>query len=547
MKYHLLNLLLPFLSLRAVAQHRAAPVFRNDSAVYKGMIKGYTPQLGYTTGQLYIDNIITDDQETELITLQADGRFYAKFPMHYAQRVMVEFGDTLFTDVWCEPGKEVVQQFDLAAPDAVAVVTGKLAGINRELSAARHLVHIDRSQLQRQVAHFTPEQYKTWLLKVKDNLLRNLEQYRRKNKLSTLAYLLLKKDIIYANAVDLFDYHANVHPGQKEDTLTPLDSSYYSFLATIPLNDSTAVQSLEYDGFMNRLKFCPLFWGKTQTTDIRTILTYLQPVVHFTPAETAVIRSFDESLPPGPAHDSIQVKRDAFFKQYRALLSDGVEEYTMQQRYQEMKRVLRLPEGPVFDLMRTQDYADYLERSLLPFSEFKRMQIKKQIRHPFLATTLYGYSEQVKQRIAANKHNKDYQVHDVPPGRPDSIFSAILQKYPGKVVYVDFWATWCAPCRQDMIRMAPVKEALRNENIAFVYITDPSSPADTYANMVTEIKGEHYRVSTDEWNILSAAFKIGGIPHQVLVNKRGEVVDPHMGWQETDSLQARLQQLIKED
>ena len=52
-----------------------------------------------------------------------------------------------------------------------------------------------------------------------------------------------------------------------------------------------------------------------------------------------------------------------------------------------------------------------------------------------------------------------------------------------------------------------------------VYITNPTSPQSTWANMISDIKGEHYRVGNDEWNFLAAKFNISGIPHYVLVIK----------------------------
>ena len=64
--------------------------------------------------------------------------------------------------------------------------------------------------------------------------------------------------------------------------------------------------------------------------------------------------------------------------------------------------------------------------------------------------------------------------------------------------------------------------------------------------MIHTIKGEHYRVSQDEWNILSGMFKISGIPHYVLVGKDGKVINPQLGHFENAQLKSLLMKYTKE-
>ncbi len=54
------------------------PIFRNDSATFSGYIANYSPKLGIKTMMLYIDNIITGEQENQLIKIQKNGYFSTK-------------------------------------------------------------------------------------------------------------------------------------------------------------------------------------------------------------------------------------------------------------------------------------------------------------------------------------------------------------------------------------------------------------------------------------------------------------------------------------
>ncbi|TWW00098.1 TlpA family protein disulfide reductase [Chitinophaga pinensis] len=60
------------------------------------------------------------------------------------------------------------------------------------------------------------------------------------------------------------------------------------------------------------------------------------------------------------------------------------------------------------------------------------------------------------------------------------------------------------------------------------------------------IKGEHYRLSTDQFNQLSAMFKIVGIPHYAIVDKHGVIVNSNFGWTQNDQVKEQLLRLENE-
>jgi hypothetical protein len=85
-----------------------------------------------------------------------------------------------------------------------------------------------------------------------------------------------------------------------------------------------------------------------------------------------------------------------------------------------------------------------------------------------------------------------------------------------------------------------------SSKVAFVYITNQTSPLTTWNNMIPDIKGEHYRVSQDEWNYLSSKFNITGIPHYVLVGKDGTVINPQLKFMDNNGIKAIIEKYIKE-
>ena len=188
--------------------------------------------------------------------------------------------------------------------------------------------------------------------------------------------------------------------------------------------------------------------------------------------------------------------------------------------------------------MEAQDYAGHL-KEFSPFTDAQIHDMKTKIKTNFIYEALLRYNADLKVKIAANQL-KNVTAHEVPKTTADLVFETIIKKYGGKVVYVDFWATWCGPCRSGIERIKPLKEEMAAEDVVFLYITNHTSPISLYNNMIPEIKGEHFRVSSDEWNYLKSKFQISGIPHYVLVNKKGEVVEPDMNHPSNESLKKRL-------
>lgn len=101
-----------------------------------------------------------------------------------------------------------------------------------------------------------------------------------------------------------------------------------------------------------------------------------------------------------------------------------------------------------------------------------------------------------------------------------------------------------------MIRAREYVESMKDRKIKFLYITsEADSLLGAYKKFLDEyqIKGEYLRITKDQWNLLTSKFDIQGIPHCVIVNKRGEVVDNNSGrFRNVSSCLEALDKLIEE-
>lgn len=103
----------------------------------------------------------------------------------------------------------------------------------------------------------------------------------------------------------------------------------------------------------------------------------------------------------------------------------------------------------------------------------------------------------------------------------DDILTAITKDYAGQVVLIDFWATWCGPCRMAMKEIDKIKADLQKKGCAFVYVTGETSPEATWKQMIASIEGDHYRLTDKQWDELCSRLNLPGIPAYLLLNKDG--------------------------
>jgi thiol-disulfide isomerase/thioredoxin len=117
-----------------------------------------------------------------------------------------------------------------------------------------------------------------------------------------------------------------------------------------------------------------------------------------------------------------------------------------------------------------------------------------------------------------------------------------LEDFKGKYVYIDVWATWCGPCRQEIPFLKKAEEKYHGKNITFISISiDKLKDQEKWKTMIKEKElGGVQLFADNDWNSKFVQdYKITGIPRFILIDPKGNIV-------KADAARPSSAELIKE-
>ncbi|UIR55682.1 TlpA family protein disulfide reductase [Sphingobacterium sp. SRCM116780] len=123
-----------------------------------------------------------------------------------------------------------------------------------------------------------------------------------------------------------------------------------------------------------------------------------------------------------------------------------------------------------------------------------------------------------------------------------------LKDFTGKVVYMDFWASWCSPCRHEMQEGNPKLHAAfkDNKDVVFLYVSIDDR-ADLWRKAIAEdkIEGVHVLSAGGFNSPVGKAFNINGVPHYILIGKDGKIVDNNASRPSEDITQTKINEALQ--
>ncbi len=158
-----------------------------------------------------------------------------------------------------------------------------------------------------------------------------------------------------------------------------------------------------------------------------------------------------------------------------------------------------------------------------------------------IAVTITVLSRPASAQPVLDGWMAQFILNDPPRPAPDTaIYTAAgakvtLAAFKGKVILVNFWATWCAPCIREMPSLDRLQAAIGSEKFLVVAVSEDRAGPEKARPFLKKLGIEHYTSYYDRHMALARALHLRGMPTSFLIDGKGNVIGSLAGIAEWDA------------
>ena len=484
--------------------------------------------------EIALHDVITDEDVSYYGDVDSVGRFQMKVPLYNSSRVFLDWEQMHQTDV-LEPNEHYFLFYDENTKQTLYM--GKNGRIHNELAT------FDFSGIP---GYNIPAGIKPLdFLAVRQEQYKNAKEYtnaivaQMPNPSEKLRYFLANY-AKYNIARDLMQFQYNLNQKDKEK----LPDEYLEYVSDTMLANPVTPITLNSDFFIFMRDFTWYFNSQKENLSISS-----------NDAIASMLKNGKLKLVKA---DSILVdlytgNNVGFF-----IKADTVEQRKMSERYKEILKPIREQLDGEINRMFSEmslnrnyeginavtsdknirDY--YLASALYRILDDKHEPIDNQLFNKMISrigtplfkdkilatqkfyTELSGKSIEYTESLKNTDHLKEAKD-------ADALWKELISPYKGKIIYADFWGTWCGACKMEMKYVADIKKQFVGKDVIFMYFAN-DSPEETWKKVINNysLTGEnsvHYRLPDEQQGMLERRFGINSFPTYLTIDREGNVVD----------------------
>ena len=522
--------------------------WNRGEAIVSGIINEYIPETVDWT--LIYTNPVTGNENSTPVEINKDGSFYTKVRVNSPTNLFLR-SQSAYIPLIVSPGKEskiFVNQPEIYRSNSRLLLdeepygdkylyAGYLAKLNTDLAN----INISYTKPQQNnidsIAEMNVNQYKEFMMdryheNISNNNALNISPIAKEIINTTEAFLLANKlnfadnEIIQAtiikNKTSWEDAQKAYIPEERSD-------NFNDFYNLIPYNDMNILLIPNISYYVTNMNY-----ARSNTGDPYVILRHLAQHEDISKEDSESINDYINSQ---EQNITIELKEsiETIYNKYK-LIADEYYNSIIGAGF--LSNIWNANEGIMFDLIKAQ----ITTRALQDYEPLTKEQMEDLSTLPnVIKQIIIEENDQLLAKIEENKKKTGFTVLTPPTNIDEELAIKMFEPFNGKVILVDVWATWCGPCHAANAAMEPLKAQLADEeDLIYLYLAGENSPESTWNNMITDLKGHHYRVNAAQWDYLSESLNVRGVPTYIIIDRDGSHSFHAVGFPGADTMKREL-------
>lgn len=456
--------------------------FKSGDVTIKGKIENFSLKDSIYSIPFYSNAFLsTEPYQTNNAKIDADGNFSVRFKIPHKQVIFFHYKES--ASLYIEPNQIINVNFDGSLLEKKSFlnslkITGALAKKNDLIQKYSSNDPIDYKKYYKNYqSKKTPKELYRFIDSVYNNKGKYIDDFIKNNDVpkDLIHWLTVEKEI--KPITELLQYAVfYFRPKSKEKTFEEgLGKKYIERLSKMP--------KLKQEHFINR--------------EIYTILPN-----YFAPYHKKVIQG---------KYKVDYKKFDSIFYQKELLAN-----YKENPAFAKILFFDRINSS-----LKNNDLTFYNKNKTIIDSLFKNTIYEKSIHEKYAFSKNLVENPILPEKTELLKFSSDDAT---------TFLDEIFKNANGKVIYIDNWATWCAPCKEQFKEATPKLKKKFSKDVEFIYLchlSDEKLYKPTIAQY--KVEGKHYFITKEQNKILKKLLNITGYPTYNIINKKGKLV--HSGFE----------------